>query len=80
MGGKGYGHHQEFSSGSFKDQSGFDSYGNPLSYVGTPSKVQEGSGGRTVVSKSTNTKSSTVNGIKTMVKTTKLKYSDGTEE
>ena len=38
-----------------------------------------GSGGRTVVSKSTSTKTSTKNGIKTVIKTTKLKYSDGTE-
>ena len=36
------------------------------------------SGGRYVVSKSTNTKTSTRNGMKTVIKTTKLKYSDGT--
>ena len=33
---------------------------------------------RKVVSKSTHTKTSTCNGVKTVVKTTKIKYSDGT--
>ena len=36
-----------------------------------------GSGGRYVVSKSTSTKTSTKNGVKTVIRTTKLKYSDG---
>lgn len=39
-----------------------------------------GSGGRYVASKSTSTKTSTVNGVKKTIKTTKIKYSDGTEE
>ena len=38
-----------------------------------------GSGGRYVVSKSTSTKTSTKNGVKTVIRTTKLKYSDGCE-
>ena len=33
-----------------------------------------------MTSKSTSTKTSTCNGIKKVIKTTKIKYSDGTEE
>lgn len=39
-----------------------------------------GSGGRTVVSQSTNTKTQTINGVTKITKITKIKYSDGAEE
>ena len=41
---------------------------------------QGGGGERYVVSKSTNTKTQTCNGVTKVTKVTKIKYSDGTEE
>lgn len=50
--------------------------GGQISTTGSGS----GSSGRYVMSKSTSSKTSTVNGVKKTVKTTKIKWSDGTEE
>lgn len=56
-------------------------FGNTICYLGGGQMSSGGqNGGRFVVSKSTNTKTSTKNGVKTVVKTTKIKYSDGTEQ
>jgi len=74
-------------SGGFGNQGGsggFGSFGNNPGFGNQGgwqvSTGNNGGGGRYIVSQSTNTSSSTRNGVTKTVKTTKITYSDGSEE
>lgn len=62
--------------GSMEGNIGFKQGGFQVS----KGSMQGNSGGRTVVSKSTKTKTSTVNGVTKIIKTTNITYSDGSTE
>jgi hypothetical protein len=67
-----------------REESSFDPFMIKKDILNQPMKndfnKNLGSKDKTVVSRSTNTKTRTCNGVKTKTVTTKLKYSDGSEE
>ena len=71
-------------AGTKKEESSFDPFKIKQGIINQPMKndlnKHLGSNEKTVVSRSINTKTIVCNGVKTKTVTTKLKYSDGSEE